>query len=120
MFPALPFSLWNKDFLTGLANSLGSFVVVKKYFHRLFDKRMTMVLVDLDVSKSLLTEIDSVCNDLVILQRLDYLKVPFRCIFSTILATLEVLAHLSYTFYLGLVDLESVSIPHAPHHLRFP
>ena len=34
---ALPFPLWSRDFLVGLANTLGHFVALEKDFHLLFD-----------------------------------------------------------------------------------
>ena len=76
---ALPFPLWNKEFLIGIANTLGRFVALEKYFHLIFDKRMARVLVELDVSKGLLPDIDIVCNSSVFTQILDYLNMPFRC-----------------------------------------
>ena len=76
--PALLFPLWNKDFLTSLTNSLGCFIALEKDFHLIFDKRMARVLVELDVSKGILVEIDIVCDEKVICQRLDYLNVSFR------------------------------------------
>ena len=42
---------------------------------------MAKVLVEIDVSKGLLVELDIVCNDLVITQRLDYLNVPSDAVF---------------------------------------
>ena len=48
-------------------------------FHLIFDKRMAKVLVELDVSKGLLANIDIVCGDQVINQRLDYLNMSFKC-----------------------------------------
>ena len=63
----------------GLANSLGRFVALEKDFHLIFDKQMARILVELDVSKVLLANIDIVCGDLIINQRLDYLHMPFRC-----------------------------------------
>ena len=42
-------------------------------FHLIFDKRMAKVLVEMDVSKGLLADIDIVCGDHVINQRLDCL-----------------------------------------------
>ena len=63
----------------GLENSLGRFVALEKDFHLIFDKIMKRVLVELDVSKGLLADIDIVCGELIINQRLDYLHMPFRC-----------------------------------------
>ena len=40
---------------------------------------MAKVLIELDVSKGLLPDIDIVCNSSFFTQRLDYLNMPFRC-----------------------------------------
>ena len=74
---ALPFPLWSKDILIGIANSIGRFVALEKDFHSSFDKRAARVLVELDVSHGLLPEIEIDCNSVVIVQNLDYLKMPF-------------------------------------------
>ena len=63
----------------GLANFLRHFVALEKDFHLIFHKRMVRVLVELDVSKGLLVDIDIVCGKHIINQRLDYLHIPFRC-----------------------------------------
>ena len=79
LLPALPFPLWNKEFLTSLENSLGHFVALEKDFHLIFYKRMDKVLVELEISKGLLPDIDIVSGDHIINQMLDYLHMPFRC-----------------------------------------
>ena len=50
LLPQLPFPLWNKKVLEGIANSIGRFVDVDPDFHLAYDKRMARVLVELDVS----------------------------------------------------------------------
>ena len=40
---------------------------------------MAKVLVEVDITKGLISEIDIVCGDIVITQRLDYLHMSFRC-----------------------------------------
>ena len=47
-------------------NTLGHFVVVDENFLHSFDKRMAWVLVEIDVSCSMLEDIDIICNDLTI------------------------------------------------------
>ena len=79
LLPALPFPLWNKDILTDLANMIGCFVALEKYFHLIFDKRMAKVLVEIVITKGLIPEIDIVCGDQIFTQRLDYLHLSFRC-----------------------------------------
>ena len=36
--PVLPFPLWSRDFLEGLANTLGRFMAVEEDFQRIYDK----------------------------------------------------------------------------------
>ena len=38
LLPQLPFPLWNKKVLEGVANSIGRFVAVEMDFHLAFDK----------------------------------------------------------------------------------
>ena len=77
--PTLPFPLFPKDILTGISNTLGRFVALEKDFHTSFDKRTARVLVELDVSCGLLPKIEIDCNSVVITQKIDYLKMSFRC-----------------------------------------
>ena len=79
LLPALPFPLWNKDVLIDLANLLGWFVALERDFHLIYDKRMAKVLVEVDITKGLILELDIVCGDKVITQKLDYLHMSFRC-----------------------------------------
>ena len=79
LFPALPYPLWNKDILVALANLIGHFVALEKEFHLIYDKRMEKVLVEVDITKGLIPEIEIDCGDRVITQRLDYLHMSFRC-----------------------------------------
>ena len=72
----LLFPLWNKEFLIGISNSMGRFVAMEDDFQHYFYQRMAKVLVELDVSHGMLMEMEIVCNDLKICQRLDFLKVP--------------------------------------------
>ena len=43
------------------------------------DKRIAAVLVELDVSQGPPMKIDIVWGQKIVVQRLDYLKIPFRC-----------------------------------------
>ena len=78
LMPALPFPLWSKDILIGIANTIGRFVALEKYFHTSFNKRTARVLVELDVSRGLFPDIEIDCNSVVITQNLDYLKMSFH------------------------------------------
>ena len=66
LLPAFPFPLWSKDILTSLANSLGRFVALEKDFHLQFDKRTAKVLVELEISRGLILEVDIIFGSLVI------------------------------------------------------
>ena len=77
LLPALPFSLWSRDFLEGLANTIDSFVGVEDDFQLLFDKQMARVLVELDITRGLPADIDIVCGELLICQKQEYLHVLF-------------------------------------------
>ena len=65
LLPALPFPLWNRDILIALANLLGRFVALEKDFHLIFDKRMAKFLVEVDISKGFIPELDIVFGDYV-------------------------------------------------------
>ena len=48
-------------------------------FHQVYDKRIAKILVELDISRGLPAEVEILCNERLLIQRLDYLHVPFRC-----------------------------------------
>ena len=79
LMPHLPFPLWNVNILKGIENKIGRYVAVDEDFHLTFDKRVARVLVELDVSHGLPAEVEILCKDRLLVQRLDYLHVPFRC-----------------------------------------
>jgi len=79
LLPSLPFPLWNLNILEGITNTIGRFVAVDEDFHLSFDKRMAQVLVELDVSLGLPDEVEILCKERLLVQKLDYLHVPFRC-----------------------------------------
>ena len=66
LFPTLPYPLWNKDILIALANLIRRFVALEKNFHLIFDKQMAKVLVEVDITKGLIPEIEIDCGDRVI------------------------------------------------------
>ena len=79
LLPALPFPFWSRDLLVRVENTIGHFVTVDDDFQLIYDKRMACVLVEMDLSRGLPAEIDILCNEMTICQKLDYLHVPFRC-----------------------------------------
>ena len=66
LLPALPFPLWNKDVLINLTNLLGRFVALERDFHLIYDKRLAKILVEVDITKGLISKIDIVCGDIII------------------------------------------------------
>ena len=46
-------------------------------FHLTFDKRVAQVFVEMDVSLGLPVEVEIICMDRLLIQKLDYLHVPF-------------------------------------------
>ena len=79
LLPHLPFPLWNKNVLEGIANTIGRFVAVETDFLLVFDKRVAKVLVEMDVSSGLPADVEVLCGERLFIQKLDYLRVPFRC-----------------------------------------
>lgn len=71
--------LWTEEILTSLANRLGTFVQSDK--NSLFgtEKKVTRVMVELDLNKGLPTEIDIVWGKTSFRQCLEYHGLPFRC-----------------------------------------
>ena len=66
LFLALLYPLWNKDILIELANLIGRFVSLEKEFHLIYYKWMAKVLVEVDITKGLIPEIEIDCGDRVI------------------------------------------------------
>ena len=79
LLPHLLFPLWNKHILEGIANTIGRYVAVDEDFHLAYDKRIARVLVEMDISVGLAADVEILCNERLLAQRLDYLHVSFRC-----------------------------------------
>ena len=62
LLPSLPFPLWSKGILEGIANTIGRFVSIEEDFHLIFDERMAKVLVGIDISSGLPAEIKILCK----------------------------------------------------------
>ena len=77
LLPHLPFPLWNLNIIEGIANTIGRYVTIDKDFHLSFDKRVAQVLVEMDISLSLLAEVEILCKERLLVQKLDYLHIPF-------------------------------------------
>ena len=81
LLPQLPFPLWSKPILEGIGNTIGRFVSVDDDFMLVYDKRVARILVEFDITRGLPAEIELLLDDHLLIQRLDYLYVPFRCSF---------------------------------------
>ena len=75
----LPFPLWSRQILEGIGNTIGRFISVEDDFHLVYDKRVAKILVELDISRGLPAKVEVLCNEHLLIQKLDYLHVPFRC-----------------------------------------
>ena len=50
LLPSLPFPLWSRSLLEGIANTIGLFVAVEEDFMLTYDKRMVKIMVEMDIS----------------------------------------------------------------------
>ena len=57
LLPALPFPLWSRSMLEGIGNTIGRFVAVEEDFMNSYDKRMAKILVEMDISVGLPTDV---------------------------------------------------------------
>ena len=71
LLPHLPFPLWNKNVLEGIANTIERFVSVEPDFLLVFDKIVAKVLVEMDISSRLLADVKILCGEHLIIQKLD-------------------------------------------------
>ena len=79
LLSGLPFPLWNRSLLEGIGNIIGRFEAVEEDFMNTYDKRMARILVEMDITKGLLADVEILCLERLFSQRLDYLGIPFRC-----------------------------------------
>jgi hypothetical protein len=56
--PRLPVELWNKDVLNTLGDGIGKFLSMEANFHSKVDKKVIKILVEIDLHKGLLEEIE--------------------------------------------------------------
>lgn len=79
LLPGLPLYLWNSSTLETIGNSLGKVLAVDLKVLEAPIKRVTMVLMELDIHEGLQESIDIEWRGHTIRQNLDYLGIPFRC-----------------------------------------
>ena len=97
-----------------MANLIGHFVALEKDFHLIFDKWMAKVLVEVDITKGLIPELDIVYGDRVITQRLDYLHMSFRCNFCHETGHLRNTCHRLRTGHSAKHGFVSSLVPYPP------
>ena len=64
--------------MEGIGNTIGRFVAMEDDFHLAYDKRVARILTEMDISWGLPVEVEILCNERLLIQRLDYLHIPFR------------------------------------------
>jgi hypothetical protein len=79
LLPGLPLQLWNTKALEAIGNTLGHFIKVDEEAIQSLDKRMEKVLVEVDIHAGLLETLEIEWRGHLLVQRLDYLGIPFRC-----------------------------------------
>lgn len=80
MLPGFPLELWSKEVFTNIANSLGRFVFLQEASLIEVEKIMARVLVQTDVLEGLPGTLKIQRGEKVILQPLNFWKIPFRCL----------------------------------------
>jgi hypothetical protein len=81
LLPGLPLHLWNEGALQAIGNSLGNFISVDKSSLFVASRKVGKVLVEMDIHFGLLEFIEIEWRGRRVLQRLNYLGLPFRCSF---------------------------------------
>jgi hypothetical protein len=80
LLPGFPLNLWNKTALMAIGNLLGRFLKIDEACLLSSDKRMARVLVELDLHAGLMDSIELEWRGHVMVQRLDYLGLPFAAL----------------------------------------
>jgi hypothetical protein len=79
LLPGLLLQLWNVKALEAISNESGRFIKVDETTLQSQDKRMAKVLVEVDIHAELLKSLEIEWQGHILVQRLDYLGIPFRC-----------------------------------------
>jgi hypothetical protein len=87
--------LWNVKALEAIDNVLGHFIKVDELALQSQDKRMEKVLVEADIHAGLLETLEIEWRGHLLVQRLDYLGIPFHC---TLYANMTLVEGLSSSF----------------------
>jgi hypothetical protein len=81
LLPGLPLQLWNEGAMQAIENSLGKFIMVDRTTLSAASRKVGRILVEMDIHLGLPEVIEIEWRGRRILQRLDYLGIPFRCSF---------------------------------------
>jgi hypothetical protein len=81
LLPGLPLHFWNEGALQAIGNSLGNFISVDKSSLSAASRKVGKVLVEMDIHFGLPEVMEIEWRGRQVLQRLDYLGLPFRCSF---------------------------------------
>jgi hypothetical protein len=79
LLPGLPIHLWNEGALTTIGNSLDTFITVDRQNLTAPVRKVGRILVEMDIHCGLPEVLEIEWRGRKILQRLDYLGIPFRC-----------------------------------------
>jgi hypothetical protein len=79
LLPGLPLQLWNEGALEAIGNSLGTFISVDRLTLSAPNKKMGKFLVEMDIHGRLPELLEIEWRGRRILQKLDYLGIPFYC-----------------------------------------
>ena len=60
---ALPFPLGCRPMLKGIGNTIGCFVAIEEDFMNAYDKQLEKILVEMDITAGLPTEVDILCHE---------------------------------------------------------
>ena len=67
--------------LEGLTNIVGKFIRIDRNSLHGMNKMVASIMVELNISKGLPTKIKVIWGNRVILQKMNYLHIPFRCFY---------------------------------------
>jgi hypothetical protein len=75
----LPLHMWNEGALKDIGDALGSFISVDRGLLTSPVRKVCRILVEMDISRGLPETLEIEWRGRCLLQRLDYLGIPFRC-----------------------------------------
>jgi hypothetical protein len=79
LLPGLPLQLWNEGALRAIGDSLGKFIALDSKSLAGPSRKMGRVLVEMDIAAGLPKTLEIAWRGWKLLQKLDYLGLPFRC-----------------------------------------